>query len=282
MWRPRRGGLATVDSEKRSSDCESRGIRTGTDKTMFGWSRRQARSVEYQHDDWQIDRFEFTIQEAGTLVIRPKAGTLDSVGLQQVCKRLLNTEGLRLSRIQYERRFLLRQFGHELLGNIQSLHRPPRHYLGPLRGSLMEEPGCNTRFGILPLANQEKNMTTQRRTALAASGLAVVTLAFFVGGCGPETEEAACRRAMNHLEKCLIEATGAGFGVPVSEICEGPFEPVDPNFSAVVDCITSLSCAQLSGNERADGSTTPQCAIAFELIGDEGHDILDGLPGFDP
>ncbi len=69
---------------------------------MFGWSMRQARSKENQLDDWLIERFEFAIQAAGTLVIRPKAGTLDSIGLQQVCKRLLNTEGLRLSRIQFD------------------------------------------------------------------------------------------------------------------------------------------------------------------------------------
>ncbi len=68
---------------------------------MFGWSMRHGKSKENQLDDWRIDRFEFAIR-AGTLVIRPKASTLDSVGLQQVCKRLLKTEGLRLSRIQFD------------------------------------------------------------------------------------------------------------------------------------------------------------------------------------
>ena len=69
---------------------------------MVGWSMRQTRSKEHQLDDWLIDRFEFAIQAAGTLVIRPQAGTLDSVGLQQVCERLLKAEGLRLSRIQFD------------------------------------------------------------------------------------------------------------------------------------------------------------------------------------
>ena len=69
---------------------------------MFGWSMRQARSEEHQLDDWLIDRFEFAIQTAGTLVVRPKAGALDSVGLQRVCKRLLKAEGLRLSSIQFD------------------------------------------------------------------------------------------------------------------------------------------------------------------------------------
>ncbi len=107
-------------------------------------------------------------------------------------------------------------------------------------------------------------MIRQQRTTAAVSGLVIVTLAFFMGGCGPETEEAACQRAMNHLEKCLFEATGVGFGVPVSKLCEGPIEPVDPNFSAVVDCLTSLSCAQLSGDEPAD-SATPQHQILRKL-----------------
>ncbi len=69
---------------------------------MFGWSMRQARSKENQLDDWLIDRFEFVIRAPATLIIRPKVSTLDRAGLQQVCKRLLKTEGLRLSRIQFD------------------------------------------------------------------------------------------------------------------------------------------------------------------------------------
>ncbi len=125
-------------------------------------------------------------------------------------------------------------------------------------------------------------MTKQRRAVVAISGLAIVTLALFVAGCGPETAEAACQRALNHLEKCLIEATGVGFPVPVSKACEGPIEPVEPNVSAVVDCLTSLSCAQLEGADPTGSSTTAECAIAFDLLGEVGHDIFDGLPGFNP
>ncbi len=69
---------------------------------MFAWPMRQARSKETQLDDWLIDRFEFVIQPPGTLVIRPKVSTLDRAGLQQVCKRILETHGLRLSRIQFD------------------------------------------------------------------------------------------------------------------------------------------------------------------------------------
>ena len=69
---------------------------------MFAWPMRQARSKETQLDDWLIDRFEFVIQPPGTLVIRPKVSTLDRAGLQQVCERILETGGLRLSRIQFD------------------------------------------------------------------------------------------------------------------------------------------------------------------------------------
>ncbi len=69
---------------------------------MFEWPMRQARSKETQLDDWLIDRFEFVIQAPDTLVIRPKVSTLDRAGLQQVCERILETEGLRLSRIQFD------------------------------------------------------------------------------------------------------------------------------------------------------------------------------------
>ena len=69
---------------------------------MFEWSMRQARSKEAQPDDWLIDRFEFVVEAAGTLVIRPKVSTLDRAELQQVCERILETEGLRLSRIQFD------------------------------------------------------------------------------------------------------------------------------------------------------------------------------------
>ncbi len=69
---------------------------------MFGWPMRHARSNETPLDDWLIDRFEFVISAPGTLIIRPKVSTLDRAGLQQVCERILETEGLCLSRIQFD------------------------------------------------------------------------------------------------------------------------------------------------------------------------------------
>ncbi len=69
---------------------------------MFAWPMRQARSKETQLDDWLIDRFEFVIKAPGMLVIRPKVSTLDRAGLQQVCKRILESDVLRLSRILFD------------------------------------------------------------------------------------------------------------------------------------------------------------------------------------
>ena len=69
---------------------------------MFGWPMRHARSKETQLDDWLIDRFEFVIEASGTLVIRPKVSTLDRTDLQRVCKRILEIDGLRLSRILFD------------------------------------------------------------------------------------------------------------------------------------------------------------------------------------
>ncbi len=69
---------------------------------MLAWPMRQAKRVEPRLDDWLIDRFEFVVQEAGTLVIRPKGSTLGRAGLQQVCERILETKGLRLSRILFD------------------------------------------------------------------------------------------------------------------------------------------------------------------------------------
>ena len=69
---------------------------------MIAWPMRHARSNETQCDDWLIDRFEFVVQAEGTLVIRPKVSTLDRTELQRVCQRILETDGLRLSRILFD------------------------------------------------------------------------------------------------------------------------------------------------------------------------------------
>lgn len=69
---------------------------------MIAWPMRHVRTKETQRDDWLIDRFEFVIEAPATLIIRPKLSTLDRAGLQQVCQRILETEELSLSRIQFD------------------------------------------------------------------------------------------------------------------------------------------------------------------------------------
>lgn len=69
---------------------------------MFEWPMRHARIKETQPDDWLIDRFEFVIKAPGILVIRPKVSTLDRAELQQVCKRILESDVLRLSGILFD------------------------------------------------------------------------------------------------------------------------------------------------------------------------------------
>ena len=120
--------------------------------------------------------------------------------------------------------------------------------------------------------NWEKKMATQRRTGVTVSALALLAFALSVRGCGTtfETKQAACRRVLNHLEKCLIAASGTGFAVSVSELCEGPIEPPARDMSAVADCITSLSCAQLSGDQETDLESTPECAALLESVGEVG------------
>ena len=69
---------------------------------MLAWPMRHVRSKDTQLDDWLIDRFEFVMETPGTLTIRPTVSTLDRAGLQQVCQRILEAEGLRLSRILFD------------------------------------------------------------------------------------------------------------------------------------------------------------------------------------
>lgn len=101
-------------------------------------------------------------------------------------------------------------------------------------------------------------MTTQRRTAVVVSVLAVVTFALSVGGCGVsfETNEAACERMMNHYGDCTLGLdVPDGFGiydaydVYVSQVCNTVPETSEGDWSALADCVTSFSCAQLTGED---------------------------------
>lgn len=93
-------------------------------------------------------------------------------------------------------------------------------------------------------------MTTQRTTA-AASALAIVTLAFFVGGCtgNPfESNQAACERVIEHSIACSAPSgvdLPPEFDLYVSLICATVPETSEcDGWSAFADCITSISCTQ--------------------------------------
>lgn len=114
-------------------------------------------------------------------------------------------------------------------------------------------------------------MTKQRRIAVAVPGLALVAFTLCGGACGNifETNQGACRRMLNHFARCATEAgasneAGTFFGVPVSQFCEDVSETSDRNFPAIADCMTSLSCAQLSGDEQPDFATQVKCLAAIQ------------------
>ncbi len=115
-------------------------------------------------------------------------------------------------------------------------------------------------------------MPTQRRTAAAISSLALIALPLIAGGCGCilETNEAACRRIMNHFESCVPEGTATDEGGSIggidlfqSQFCEAVSKTTD-DLCAIADCITSLSCAQLSSDEQPDFATQVQCLAALQ------------------
>ncbi len=101
-------------------------------------------------------------------------------------------------------------------------------------------------------------MTTRRRTAAEVSAMAIATLALLAGGCGAslETNEAACERMMNHYGDCMLGLdVPDGFGnfdafdVYVSQVCDTVTDTSEGDWSALADCMTSFSCAQLTGED---------------------------------
>lgn len=90
-------------------------------------------------------------------------------------------------------------------------------------------------------------MTTQRTKAATASALAIVTLAFFVGGCD-ETNKAACERVIEHSIACSAPSgvdLPPEFDLYVSLLCATVPETSEcDGWSAFADCITSISCTQ--------------------------------------
>ncbi len=120
-------------------------------------------------------------------------------------------------------------------------------------------------------------MTTARRTAVAVSALAIVTLASFMVGCGG-TNQAACERAVQYSLDCA-----SGFGdLPdgadsmIAQICATVPETSECEaWSDYANCITSISCTELV---TPDPQTIESClTIANEL---QNNNCGPTSPGF--
>jgi len=92
-------------------------------------------------------------------------------------------------------------------------------------------------------------MKTPRKTVVAASVLALVASLLLAGGCGTvfESNQAACRRAINRTLSCLSTLVdvplGTSFGA--SQGCVGVPETSEcDDWRALADCVTSVSCDQ--------------------------------------
>lgn len=122
-------------------------------------------------------------------------------------------------------------------------------------------------------------MTKQRRITIAVLGSALVAFTRCGSGSGsiPETPEGACRRVLNYMEHCLIGASGTGFGVSVSQLCEGTIAPTAGEMSAVADCFTSFSCAEWTGDEPLDFTTSTDCVDVLGLLEEIEQNAPEGL-----
>ena len=94
-------------------------------------------------------------------------------------------------------------------------------------------------------------MTTQRRTGVAVSGLALLGLALIAGGCGSvfETNQQACERLFDYLLACALEGGPVPPGADElsSQACAAIPEDPQCDFSAVTNCvIRNTTCAAIS------------------------------------
>lgn len=118
-------------------------------------------------------------------------------------------------------------------------------------------------------------MTTARRTAVAVSALAIVTLAFFTVGCTDGSNQAACERAYDHFASCASPAgqVPPEFDLYVSLLCATVPETSEcEGWSDFANCITSISCTE------PDLEAFEACqTIAIEL---QNNDCMPASPGF--
>lgn len=87
-------------------------------------------------------------------------------------------------------------------------------------------------------------MTRQQTITGAALSLAIVTLAFFEGGCGFESNQAACERALFHVFTCGSPSEAPpeyDFFIPMMCAPVSNSSECDA-WPAYADCLTSVSC----------------------------------------
>lgn len=107
-------------------------------------------------------------------------------------------------------------------------------------------------------------MTTQRRTAVAVSGLTLLAFALSVGGCGftLETNEAACKRVVTYVFGCGAPffplSTTQDVSEAISEACATVSESSECDWSEVEDCVRSFPCEQW-----LDGSSASELCLAI-------------------
>ncbi len=121
-------------------------------------------------------------------------------------------------------------------------------------------------------------MATKRRTAVAVSALAIVTLAFFTVGCTDGSNQAACERAYDHFASCASPAgqVPPEFDLYVSLLCATVPETSEcEGWSDFANCISSISCTELV---TSDPHAVEACqTIAIEL---QNNDCMPASPGF--
>lgn len=102
-------------------------------------------------------------------------------------------------------------------------------------------------------------MTTQPRVAVVMLGTALVGFSFLAGGCGTafESNQAACRRAINHVLTCGANEDDLppGFRFLLGQLCETvPETSKCDEWHAYADCVTSFSCVDffVPGSQEAE------------------------------
>ncbi len=83
--------------------------------------------------------------------------------------------------------------------------------------------------------------------------IACALVSGLAAGCpaGPESDEAACRRVMNHLLSCFFSGDPpaevlAGLNEQASQLCENLPQRSECNWSEYADCMTMVPCDDTS------------------------------------